>query len=191
MANQIFPGVEDVLTILMAELPDGVFAVDRADDDNEEKRSYSSSELRAHAQLLAILYSNLSDINSDKALTSVTTDGLASWEKDLFATAQDGSLDYSTRQANLLSKLRANGGISLPAIRGVVDAILTPQGLAFEILVWCGQSNGTHTGAWVLEVSHLDVDTYLSFLDPLNGSRQDAGFTPLSCSRNRSDCLHV
>lgn len=182
MSSQIFPDEEQILTILMGELPEGVYAADRANDPNPDKRSVSSSELRAHARLLAMLYSNLEIINEDKAITTVSPTGLSNWEKELFATAQDSSLDYMTRQQNLLAKRRASGGISLPAIRAVAAGILTPAGLTFAILPLNGQSNGTDTGAWILGVSSLGEDTYLAELDPLIGTGLGLGQTPLDCS---------
>ena len=184
MAAPIFPGVEDILDLIFAELPDGVFATDRADDVDFDKRSFSSSELRAHAQMFANAYELLSQTYQDKFISTVTEAGLNPWEKDLFATSQDSSLSFTRRQQNLLSKLRSIGGISLPAIRSVVDGILTPQGLTFAILPYSGQSNGVDNGAWLLGVSALGAGTYLSGADPLIGARQDPGYTPLDCSGN-------
>ena len=166
----------------MGELPEGVYAEDRANDPNPDKRSVSSSELRAHARMLAVLYQNLDVINQDKAITTVSPSGLSNWEKQLFATAQDASQPDLTRQQNLLAKKRASGGISLPAIRAVASAILTPVGLAFDIFQTNGASNGTDTGAWVLGVSRLGEDTYLALQDPLIGTGMGPGQTPLDCS---------
>lgn len=157
------------MNLLLSELPDGVYAIDRADNPDKDKRSYSSSELRAHAQMLADLYSNLEDINSDKFATTVTPEGLAAWERQLFQTAVDGSLTYAERQTRILTKLRASGGISYPFIRAIVAAILDPIPIDFEIVTYCG-FNG---GAWILDVSPLDEDTYLSAMDPLLGARRD------------------
>jgi hypothetical protein len=168
----------------MSDLPEGVYAEDRADNADLSQRSYSSSELRAHAQVYATLYSNLEDIYLNKFISTIQPDGLADWEKELFATTQDATLPFTTRQQNLLAKIRANGGISLPAIRAVVAAILTPQGLAFDILPYNGQYNGTAYGAWILEESQLGYDTYLAAQDPLIGAMQNPGQVPLDCSLN-------
>jgi hypothetical protein len=182
MSQQIFLNTEQILSLMFTELPEGVYATDRADDPDPNKRSVSSSELRAQAMVLSALYQNLLGINSDKSITTVTEDGLASWEMDLFASAQDGSLGYAVRQQNLLAKIRANGGISLPAIQSIVSAILTPLGLPFQILPYSGQSNGTVTGSWVLDESVLDVSTWLASLDPLIGTGLGVGETPLDCN---------
>lgn len=182
MSTPIFPNTDQILTVIFQDLPDGVYADDRADHADPAFRSNSSSELRAHARVLAILYENLLDINSDKFISSVTQEGLAAWEKDLFIEAQDGAQPYAIRQQNLLAKYRANGGISLPAIRAIISAILTPLGLSFQILPYCGQSNGVINGAWVLDESSLGLSTWLAALDPLKGAGLDAGITPLDCS---------
>lgn len=167
------------MDILMGEMPKDVYAQDRADDPNPDNRSNSSAEIRAHAQMIANFYENMKSVNADKFLTTVTHDGLTSWEKELFQTAQDGSQSDMMRQANLLAKFRASGGISTPAIRDIVSAILTPHGLTFDIATFNG-CGGTVRGAWILDVSELDTETYLAEIDPLLGARRD--LTPLDCN---------
>ena len=185
MSAQYFPSIEELLDILFAEVPDGVYAVDRADDPDPAKRSYSSAEFRAVCFIYGWLYTTLYDVASDKTITSATANGLSSWESELFAEAQDGSLSLEARRQNLLSKLRSSGGISLPAIRSIVAGILGPAGLSFDILPYSGQATGTGiTGAWVLGVSPLGSGTYLSIRDPLYGAQQDPGDVPLDCSFN-------
>lgn len=180
MSAQFFPNIEQVLDVLMAELPDGPYPKDRADDPDPNKRSNSSAELRAHAQVFANLYSNLRVINQDKFISTVTQEGLARWEVELFAAIQDGALPYLTRQANLLAKIRAYGGISLPIIANVIHGLLDPLGLPFEIFPYSGQFNGMDYGAWIFGFSRLGLDTYLGLRDPLWGAQQD--FVPLDCS---------
>lgn len=177
MTQQIFPNVEELLTLLMDEMPEGVYAEDRADHPNPSNRSFSSAEIRAHAQMIADAYANLKNINKDKFLTTVTTGGVGSWEKDLFKTAQDSNQTFEVRKANLIAKFRASGGINTSAIEDIVDSILTPVGLTFQISTWGCLGKGD--GAWVLDESALDVSTYLSLIDPLLGARPD--MVPLDC----------
>lgn len=180
MSKQIFPSTEQVLDILLGELPGGVYAEDRADDPDLDLRSYSSSELRAHAEIFANLYQNLFDINRDKFISTITPDALNAWEKDLFSEAQDASQTFEYRKQNLLSKKRTQGSIALPNINSIVSGILGPLGIPFEILPYSGQSNGVNTGAWLLELSGLDVGTYLADIDPIWGAL--VGYTPLDCN---------
>ncbi len=184
MSLPTFPNVEELLTVLLGELPNGLYATDRADSSDIEKRSYSSSEVRAHAQMIADLYANLEDIFSDKFLTTATESGLSSWERELFAAVQDSSLTTEQRRANLISKLRSTGGISLPAIRNVIAGILSQSGVTFSILPYSGQSNGVTRGAFVLEESFLEVDTWLALEDPILGTGMNPGQTPLDCSND-------
>lgn len=164
----------------MQELPDGVYAQDGADHPNTAKRSVSSAEVRAHAMMIEWLYENLQNINNDKTITTVTEEGLAPWEKDMFSVAQDGSQSFLTRKQNLLAKYRAKGGINYPAIKKIVAGILDPVGLSFDILPY----SGTFGGAWIFEQSLLGLDTYLAELDPINGSVIDNLITPLNCDRD-------
>jgi hypothetical protein len=177
----IFPGVEELLALLVAELPDGVYAADLANDADPAKRSYSSAELRAMANLLGDAYENLAEAYADKFISTVTPDGLAPWEKELFTSAQDATRSFEARKQNLLAKRRANGGISLPAIRAVVAGILDPVGLPFAIVAYSGQGSDGDLGAWILDESPLDRSTWLGLLDPLRGAGRDDGVTPLDC----------
>lgn len=182
MAAQIFPEVETLLKILLSELPEGVYADDLADDADPAKRSVSSSEMRAAAQMLSNLYDNLSDVNSDKFISTITIGGLPYWEKQLFTSAQDSSQSFDTRKANLLAKIRANGGISLPAIHDVVAGVL--GSIPFEIITYCGMADDGNTGGWVLDQSPLDEGTFLGLLDPIRGAGRDPGIVPLDCNLN-------
>lgn len=180
--QQFFPNIEQILDVLFAELPDGVYPVDRADDPDPNKRSNSSAEIRAHAQVYANLYANMQVVNADKFISTVTPDGLARWEIDLFAAVQDGSLGYAVRQANLFSAIRATGSISLPAIQAIVGGLLTPLGLPFLIVPWNGVQTGPNQNAWILELSALGLDTFLSLEDPILGTGLGLGLTPLDCN---------
>lgn len=168
-----FLSLLELLKINLMELPSDVYPEDYADNTDLAKRSLSSSEIRAHMGILADGYTNLSSIYADKFLTTATDDGITKWEKVLFAEAVDTSLPLETRRQNLIAKLRASGGISYAVLYGIVDAILTPKGLAFEIATMC------QGGAWELEVDLLDVSTYLAGADPIIGA---GGNNPLDCA---------
>ena len=176
MAAPIFLTIDEFFTVLFAELPAGVYAPDDATDPDPAKRSVSSSELRAISQMFADASGNLELVYEDKFLSTVTSDGLLLWEKDYFDSAQDSSLPLETRRQNLISKIRSTGGISYPAIYSLIQGIL--GAIPFDLLPYSGQKNG----AWLLGRSSLDQNTWLAKLDPLNGARQDIGFSPLDCS---------
>lgn len=160
------------MNLILSELPEGVYPDDLADSADFDSRSYSSAELRAHATLLSALYENLSLIYSDKFLTSQTEGSVTEWERQLFATLQDQTLDFKTRQARLIAKFRAQGGLSHQALRNIVAGVLN---LEFELSPWSGPFNG----AWVLDESELEMGTYLTSLDPLQGQR--VGYYALDC----------
>jgi hypothetical protein len=175
----IFLDVEKILDAMFRQLPEGQFAEDRADSTDPTKRSLSSSDLRAQAQSLAAAYSNLESIFNNKFISSADADGISRWEKDLFSEAVDQSLPLPTRRANAIAKFNANGGISYDAITAILDPLFAEIGIAYEIVYWCGLFNG----AWILDESALDVDTYLSLFDPLVG----AGHGITDCSLDYID----
>ena len=172
-----FGDVEKLVDLFLSELPEGVFAEDRADNPDPAKRSLSSSDIRAQMQILADVYANLSAIFDDKFANTVTLGGAARWEKELFPDAQDSSQPLSVRHANLVSKIRASGGISSSVIHDIIDGLLAPAGLTFDLVTFWGQNGG----AWLFEESPVDVCTYLASMDPLRGASTGA---PLDCSLN-------
>ena len=182
MSAAIFLTTNEFLEILISELPEGLYATDFANDDDVSRRSVSSSELRAHASLLGTLSTNLATIYNDKFLSTVTADGIGRYEQDYFSSAQDASMSFALRVQNVISKLRANGGISLPAMTAIVSGVL--GGIDFDLLPYSGQAG---IGAWVFEGSALDVGTWLSDIDPIMGARTENGLVPLDCSLDYTD----
>lgn len=178
MTIPLFLNVNQLMAILMSELPEGVYSEDWANDPNPDNRSYSSSEIRAHAQMMADAYANLEIIYTDKFISTVSQDALSSWEVLLFGSPQDASQSYDTRQMNLLTKFRARGGISYAYIYNLVSQILNPLGINFDLVTW----NGLNDGAWILEFTELDLGTYLAAVDPLYGN--NLSLTPLDCTLN-------
>lgn len=175
----IFLNVEQILDAFFRQLPPGQFADDRADNVDPMKRSLSSSELRSQAAVLATAYGNLEAIFNNKFITYADETGLARWEKDLFAEAIDRSKPIELRRADAKAKFNANGGISYDAIRAILDPMFLAIGLEYELVCWCGLFGG----AWILDESQLDVETYLSLMDPLLGA---AGPAPLDCDLDYS-----
>jgi hypothetical protein len=175
----LFGDVEKLVDLFLAELPQGMFAQDRADNSDPSQRSVSSSDIRAQMQILSVAYTNLLDIYNDKFASTVELDAVSRWEKELFPDAQDSSQPLSVRQNNLIAKLRASGGISYSTIHDIIDSLLTPAGFAFDLVTFTGQTGG----GWVFEESELDVSTYLASMDPLRGAIVTA---PLNCSFNYS-----
>lgn len=173
-----FLDVEQILDAFFRQLPKDQFAQDRADDTNPVKRSFSSSDLRSQATVLAAAYANLNQIHDNKFITTTDELGLTRWEKDLFSETVDRSQPLAARRGNALGKFRAKGGIDYDTIKAILDPIFAAQGLDYDIVYWSG-FNG---GAWILDVSLLDVDTYLSLYDPLVAAGLglvDCNFPPL------------
>lgn len=179
MAAPIFLTEDEWFELLLSELPAGVYSEDRAKNDDPNQNSVSSAELRTVAKMLTMVSTDLANTWADKFATTVTAGGLPLWEKEFFSAIQDATQSFDVRQANLIAKMRARGGLSLPYIQGIVAGILDPLGIPFAILPYGGQSNGTEFGAWILGESELGVDTYLAEQDPIIGATRDLGLTPL------------
>lgn len=162
------------MDLALRELPPDMFAQDRADDPDYTKRSISSSEMRSQVTVLGAGYDTMEQVFDDKFITTATPLGIARAELDYFPDPVDQSLPLETRRANLLAKKRATGGISYAAIVDVLTPLFAEIGLGFQVVSWCGAQGG----AWILDESELDVETYLSLLDPLLGA---VGPNPLDC----------
>lgn len=178
MAGPKFLTEDEILQILKSELPDDLFAQDNANNPDPAKNSYSSSELRAAANAFANVYAGLQKRYNDKFITTATSSGLDDWANELFSSAQDSSLEVNQKRGNALAKLRASQGISYAGITALVSGVLDPLGIDFDVCTWSGLNNG----AWVLDESPLDLGTYLSQIDPIEG--MVAGNTALDCSGN-------
>lgn len=162
------------MTQFIEELPPDQFPQDRADNADKTKNSISSSDIRAQCQLFDDASTNLAQIYNNKFASTVDATGMRRWESDWFPTPVDASIPFDQRQARLFAKIRANGGISLPAIRNILTPYFANVGLAFDIAAWSG-ANG---GAWILGESLLGVDTILALLDPIIGAAEP---NPLDC----------
>lgn len=171
-----FLNEEQNFSLIMSELPDGVYATDRADNPDPNKRSWSSSENRSWAKSFTDIYSNMKLVYLDKFITTASADGIALWEAVLFDAPVDATLDLETRRARCLAKYQYMGGISYPVIYALVASILTPIGVTFDIVTLNGARPG---GAWIFEVSHLGLDTYLVPMDPIRGNENNQA---LDCS---------
>jgi hypothetical protein len=163
----IFGDLEKLVDLFLAELPEGMFAEDRADHPDPSKRSISSSDIRAQMKLLADAYVNMARIYDDKFPHLIGLEAARRWEKMVFPDPVDASRPLNERITDITTKLRLIGGISFLTIQSLVDTILGAEGLDYEIVNW----SGLNGGAWLFEESLLDVDTYLTLTDPILGKQ--------------------
>lgn len=168
-----FATTEQIFDLIASELPENMFSQDRADNPDYTKRSVSSAEIRAYAQLIEDLYTNLKAIYDDQTILTASETAIPRWEKMLFAESQDSGQSYQVRVSNLVSKIRANGGISFQVIYDILSGLFVGTGLAFDLVTL----NGNNGGAWILDESILDVSTYLSEIDPINYANLGCDFS--------------
>lgn len=158
---------DESFDIMQGELPQGVYAADRAKAADATKRSWSSSELRAWAKLTYYAYAALAQVYDNKFISYANEEGIARWEKDLLFYGGDGTLMLEERRAVLLAKVRATGGLSYTAINALVGGVLEPLGFSWDIV----GLNGFRGGAWMIDTqSRIDRDTFLAAGDPLRGA---------------------
>jgi hypothetical protein len=174
--SPVYGNLEQLFDLIASELPEDMFSQDRANSPDPTKRSVTSSEVRDYATILNDLYTQLLQVSADKTASTASMAAIARWEKMLFAEPQDQSQPDLTRVNNVLAKIRALGGISYAVIYLIVSALFEGSGLTFQISPFSWADN---EGTWVLDVSPLDVGTYLSSGDPILGTRRDSPYVPL------------
>lgn len=170
MAAPILPSVEQLVDLFMAELPEGMFALDRADallvdgvTPDPSRISVSSADIRAQMTLLAVAYANLTLIYFNKFAQNATDDTIGRWEKQVFGVLQDSSQPLSVRVANVVAQISSNAGISGPAIETLLTPLFANASLAFSVAPWNGTGG---EGGWILGQTALGAETYVNKIDP-------------------------
>jgi hypothetical protein len=168
----LFLNANQIYRILQRESPPSVYP------DGAPSLYYSTADQFAFASVLADAYTNLSDIYENYSpLTAV--DRLADFETLYFGYTLDSSLTVDERRTILLAKIRTQRRTTPADILAVIYSIISSD-IPIEILEWNGNNNGTRNGAWILGVSTLGVDAFLSSRAPIYGNQIDK--VPLDCS---------
>lgn len=149
---------EQIYRVLQRELPEGVYP------DGPPSAFFSTADNDSIAGIAASGYQNLS-VAYDNYFPQLAVEKLSDWEIAVFGAVSSSLLTVLERQQRILEKLRAQLDISWGSILSQIQEIFDAAGLEFDLVTWCGSVGGG--GAWDLEFSQLDVDTYLSFMDPI------------------------
>jgi hypothetical protein len=154
----------DAYRILQRELPEGVYA------DGPPTAFYTTSDMDSVAKIIGDAYENLNVIYDNfwpQTMLGYSASGeqINAWEIREFGQIQDTTQNLETRIANLLTKIQSIPAINAAYIASLIQSLLGPNigynqllvGGAFEIIEW-----GNYTGSWMIGVSELGIDTFLS-----------------------------
>lgn len=166
-----------VYRMLQRELPEGVYP------DGPATAFFSTADNDAIAGIAASGYSNLS-IVYDNYFPQLAVEKLSDWEMAVFGAVATSALTVLERQQRVLQQLRAQFSISYASILSQIEEIFEAAGLEFDLVNWNGGQGGNGEkfggGAWDLEFSALDADTYLSPMDPVRSGGMDCSLDYLA-----------
>jgi hypothetical protein len=139
---------EEVYRLLQRELPDGVYA------DGAPSAFYSTADMDSVASGIAKVYSNLERVY-ENYWPQTADERIDDWELVVLNARQDAALTLASRRDKVLTKLRSRQGITISDMKSIVWGVIGSD-KTVEIREW-----GCESGAWVLDESELDINTYL------------------------------
>jgi hypothetical protein len=161
----------DLYRILQRESPPNLYP------DGQPSQFFSTADQYSVASVLGDAYANQEEVY-DNYFPTVTVDNLPDFEFLYFGYNLDSTLTIDQRRVLLLNKIRTKRRTTPQDIIDVIYTIIDPS-IPVEILEWNGNFNGTRYGAWILGVSTLGIDTFLSGRAPIYGAQLDKA--PLDC----------
>lgn len=150
-----FLSQQEVYRILQRELPEEVYA------DGAPADFFTTADMAAIAKTIETAYSNLERVY-ENYFPQTADEKIGDWEVEVFGQVSDDSLTLQQRRDRVIAKLLNRPGITPDDIRRAITGALpelAPTG--FELIEW-----GCEGGVWILDVSLLDVDTYLGGPSP-------------------------
>lgn len=140
---------EEVYRILQRELPEGVYP------DGAPSTYYSTADMDSVADVAATGYTNLQRIY-DNYWPQLTDERVSDWEILVFGKNLAASLTLQQRRDKILGFIRNPRGMTIPDMVAVVKGVIGQDKLV-EVA-----NEGCDEGGWVLDVSELDISTYLN-----------------------------
>lgn len=145
----IFLTTQQAYRLFQRELPEGAYA------DGPPSAFFTTASTYAKAQLLSAFYDNMQRVYLNMFPQSAD-EQISDWEIKAFGYNLAASLTLAERQQAVVRKLRQHPGINRQAITDIVVTALGPL-VQFAIIDW-----NCDDGAWILDESQLDIDTYLN-----------------------------
>lgn len=158
----------ELYRLLERELPENAYP------DGAEDAFFSTADMASIADCAASAYHNLERIYENYWPQSAD-ERIADWEITAFGQAQDASQTLAQRQDRATQKIRTRKGLT---IQDMIDTVQTVIGTDKNVQMseW-----GCGSGGWMLDVSLLDVTTWL------NGANLLRYTGPNLCEQNPED----
>jgi hypothetical protein len=147
-----FLTASDVYRVIQRELPPYAFP------DGPASSFYHTAEVFSYGTVISTAYTNASGIYQNFFPQSCDANNISAWEVKVYGQINQNNLSLQARQNLVIAKLRTMFAISIAGIEAVIN--FTIPGLTFEVVCWCC---GNGEGGWVLDVSQLDLETYLNY----------------------------
>lgn len=158
---------DELYRVIQRELPEDVYA------DGPPSGFYTTADSDSVAKTLATVYANLLRIY-ENYFPQLADERISDWEITVFDQLSDATVDLQTRIDRVVAKLRARPGIKPQDMIDIVQGYL---GASTEVEVW----DACHGMGWILDVSQLDIDTYL------NGFSGAEAYGPFICEETGAD----
>lgn len=150
----IFLEVQQGYRLFQRELPEGVYA------DGSPSGAFTTASIYAKATVIATAYANLERIY-ENSFPQSADEKIHEWEIKAFGFYLPDSYTLEQRQIAIVNKLRQRPGINRQAIEDIVRTNIGDD-KSFVVVDWgCGGDDISGSGVWKLDVSQLDIDTFL------------------------------
>lgn len=171
-----FLNADEVYRVLQRELPDEVYP------DGAPSDFYSTASIFSKAATIATAYNNLERIYQN-FFPQDADEQIANWEEKVFGFQLDSALSLADRRAAVIAKIRLQRSTRPLDMKNIVYEVI-PNSVQVEIVEWnCGG------GGWVLDVSELDIMTYLNAFNGLTpiGAQDLCGLTAVDYWLSQED----
>lgn len=158
----------DIYRMIQRELPRDAYP------DGPPTAFYSTADSDATAAVFRSMYSNNERIY-DNFFPQSADEKISDWEILVFGKNLDSSLSIAERQDRVIQKLRTRRRTTPQDIRATVASVIGTD-KDFEVIEW-----GCGGGAWILDVSLLEISTIL------NGNNRLGLTGPDLCGKTAAD----
>lgn len=140
---------EEIYRILQRELPEDVYS------DGAPSAFFTTSDMDSVAKVIETQYTNLSRIYANY-FPQTADEYILKWELKVFGKLLPAGLTLQERIDSILTRMRSKTSMSTPSMKAIVLSVIGSD-KDVEIVSLQGKTYG-----WILDVSQLDINTYLN-----------------------------